>query len=117
MSLDGIWAFEIAGIYGWERVSTVYLEKGRYLGGGAFMYSKGTYVTEGKKIKINLQVTQHGEIRAVFGEKRERFETETIAKRDGDKIEGKARLIGAKSTVAQYPFRLLRLDDIPVLPK
>ena len=64
MSLDGIWAFEIAGIYGWERVSTVYLEKGRYLGGGAFIYSKGSYVTKGKKIKINLQVTQHGEMRA-----------------------------------------------------
>ena len=31
MSLDGIWVFEVAGIYGWERVSTVFLEKGRYL--------------------------------------------------------------------------------------
>ena len=117
MAFDGIWAFEIAGIYGWERVSTVYLEKGRYLGGGAFMYSKGTYVTDGKKIKINLKVTQHGEIRAVFGEKRERFETEMTAKRDGNRIQGKARLIGAKSTVAQYPFRLLKLDDIPGFPK
>jgi len=117
MSLDGIWAFEIAGIYGWERISTVYLEKGRYLGGGAFLYSKGNYVIDGKKIKFNLQVTQHGDMRAIFGEKRERFATEMTAKRDGDKIEGKARLKGAHSTVAQYPFRLLKLDDLPAIPK
>ncbi len=39
MSLNGVWSLEIAGIYGWERVSTVFLEDGRYLGGGATHFS------------------------------------------------------------------------------
>jgi len=34
MSIDGVWALEVADIYGWDRKSTVFLEKGRYLGGG-----------------------------------------------------------------------------------
>ena len=117
MSLDGIWIFEVAGIHGWERVSTVFLEKGRYLGGGALMFSQGNYVTDGKKIKFKLQVTQHGKAVAVFGEKRKQFHTELTAKRKGNKIEGKVRLKGARSTAAEYPFRLLRLADIPALPK
>ena len=73
MSLDGIWVFEIAGIYGWERISTAFLEKGRYLGGGAIMFSRGTYVLDGKQIKFMLDVTQHGDKRTVFGEKRKHF--------------------------------------------
>lgn len=117
MSLDGIWVFEVAGIYGWERVSTVFLEKGRYLGGGAVIFSQGTYVVDGNKIKIELKVTQHGEKQAIFGEKRKHFSTEATAKRDGDKIEGKVRLKGGKSSAAEYPFRLLRLADLPACPK
>ena len=117
MSLDGVWVFEVAGIHGWERVSTAFLEKGRYLGGGAMMFSQGNYVIDGKKVKIKLQVTQHGKAIAVFGEKRKRFHTEMIAKLKGNKIEGKVRLKGARSTAAEYPFRLLRLADIPAVPK
>ena len=71
MSIDGIWVCEVAGIFGWERVSTVYLEKGRYLGGGADIFSHGTYVTDGKRVKFKLSVTQHGNKISIFGEKRE----------------------------------------------
>jgi hypothetical protein len=39
MSLNGVWVLEVAGAFGWERVSTVFLEKGRYLGGGAIFFS------------------------------------------------------------------------------
>jgi len=117
MSLDGIWVFEIAGIYGWERVSTVFLEKGRYLGGGAIIFSRGTYVTKGKKVTMELDVTQHGKKGSLFGEKRKYFSTVMKAKRKGDKIEGKAYLKGAHSSTASYPFRLLRQTDIPDFPK
>lgn len=117
MKLDGIWVFEISGIYGWERISTVFLEKGRYLGGGSIMYSHGTYVADGKKIKFVLDVTQHGEKRIVFGEKRKHFTSIMSGKLDGDSIEGEAHLKGDKSTAARYHFRLLRLADIPALPK
>lgn len=117
MNLDGIWVFEISGLYGWERVSTVFLEKGRYVGGGAIMYSRGTYEVDGKKVKIKLDVTQHGEKQTVFGEKRKHFSTIMKARLDGNTIQGKARLKGARSTAAQYHFRLIRLDDIPPFPE
>ena len=117
MSLDGIWIFEVAGIHGWERVSTAFLEKGRYLSGGALIFSQGNYVTDGKKVKFKLDVTQHGKTVPIFGEKRKHFQTEMTAKRKGNKIEGKVRLKGARSTAAEYPFRLLRLADIPAISK
>ncbi len=117
MSLDGIWVFEVAGVYGWERVSSVFMEKGRYLSGGASAFSQGTYVSDGNKVKIKLQVTQHGETRAIFGEERKQFSVVLTAERDGDKIEGKVSLKGSKSTATKYTFRLLRQADLPPLPQ
>ena len=117
MSLDGIWVYEVAGIHGWERISTVFMEKGRYLGGGAIMFSQGTYAVKGKKVDIKLDVTQHGKKQAIFGEKRKHFSVELTAKRKGKTICGQARLKGSRSTAAEYPFRLIRLADLPALPK
>lgn len=111
-SLNGVWVLEIAGIYGWERIATVFLENGRYLGGGAFHYTQGSYVLDGKKVKFKLHLTQHGEKRTIFGEKSHHIYTEMIAKCKTNKIQGKARLKSAKSTAAEYPFQLLRQTDI-----
>ena len=116
MSLDGIWAFEVAGVYGWERVSTAFMEKGRYLSGSASGFSYGTYVSDGNKVKIKLQVTQLGKKRTIFGEKHKRFSIVMKATCDGDKIEGKISLKGAKSTATEHSFRLLRKADLPALP-
>ncbi|WP_198265233.1 hypothetical protein [sulfur-oxidizing endosymbiont of Gigantopelta aegis] len=117
MSVNGIWIFEIAGIYGWERISTTFLEKGRYLSGGAIMFSHGVYTVKGKKFSAHVDVTQHNDKQTVFGEKRRTFSVELTAKYKEDKIEGKARLKGSKSTVAEYKFRLLRLAPLPAIPK
>ena len=117
MSLDGIWSMEVGGIYGWERLSTVFFEKGRYLGGGPVMFSQGTYVIDGKKVKIENKVTQHGEKRIVYGEKRKQFSLVITAKRDGNKITGKAHRKGDKSTALKYPVRFIRLADLPAFPK
>ena len=117
MSLDGIWIFEVVGVYGWERVSTAFMEKGRFLSGSASAFSYGTYVADGNKVKIKLQVTQHGKKRTIFGEKHRRFSIVMKAKCDGDKIEGKASLKGAKSTATHYSFRLLRKLDLPAFPQ
>lgn len=117
MSLDGIWVLEVAGLYGWERVSTVFLEKGRYLGGGAIFFSQGTYASKGKKIKFKLDVTQHGEEQIIFGEKRKHFSTVMTAKLKGDMIKGRAHRKGAHSSVANYQFRLIRLADVPRISK
>ncbi len=117
MSVDGIYAFEIGGIFGWELMSTVVLEKGRYIGGGADFSTQGTYVTDGKKVKIKLEVTQYNEHGIVWGEKRKHFSSVITAKCKGKTIEGNVRLKGAQSTTVQYPVRLLRVANLPPFPK
>ena len=93
------------------------MEKGRFLGGSASTFSQGTYVLDGDKLKIKIQVTQHGEIRTIFGTERKRLSVVMKATYDGDKIEGKISLKGAKSTAAKYAFRLLRKADLPAFPE
>ncbi|MCU7835612.1 MAG: hypothetical protein KZQ83_10215 [gamma proteobacterium symbiont of Taylorina sp.] len=118
MSLDGIWVFEVAGLYGWERLSTVFMEKGRYLGGSSSIYSQGKYVIKGKKVKIQLDVTQHGDLSVVFGIKSRHFSTVTTAKikKKGQKIEGIVRMEGARSNVNTYHVRWIKQEKILALP-
>ena len=117
MSLEGIWSVEIGGIYGWERMGTVFFEKGRYLGGGLVMFSRGTYIVDGKKIKIKIKITQYGEKRIAYGAKRKQFSVVVTAKRDGNKIKGEAHRKGDKSNAFNYPVRFYKLADIPAFPK
>lgn len=119
MSLDGIWVLEIAGVFGWERVSTVFLEKGRYLGGGSIFFTQGRYSTKKNKVEFNLQVTRHNskDKTVVYGEVRKQFDTKVKAEIKQDKIVGTMRLVGAKSTAAKYHVRFLRKSDLPKTPK
>lgn len=116
MALDGIWTLEVAGIHGWERVSTAYLEKGRFLGGSAESHAIGIYSVKGKKFKAKVKVSQHGEIRTVFGKKHKRFTVLFSGKHEGDQLVGTISLKGAKSTDPEYPVRLLWQEDLPTPP-
>lgn len=117
-SLDGIWVLEAAGIFGWERLSTVFLEQGRYLGGGPIFFTQGTYVSKKNKITFNLQITRHNSKAktVVYGDVRKQFSTILEAKRVKNKIEGTMRLKGAKSSVATYRVRLLKKAELPEIP-
>lgn len=112
MSLNGVWVLEVAGAFGWERVSTVFLEKGRYLGGGAIFFSQGSYVKKGDKVKISLQVTRHGKEQTVFGKKSKFFSAVIKANVDKNGITGHVQIKDAHSSVAKYPVRLLRQTDL-----
>lgn len=116
MALDGIWVFKVAGIYEWERVSTVFMEKGRYLGGSSESHAVGTYRVDGKKVNATIKITQHGKIRSVFGEKKKRFSVVFSGKRKKDQIIGTVSLKEGKSTDTTYLVRLLKQEDIPALP-
>jgi hypothetical protein len=116
MALDGIWTLEVAGIHGWERVFTTFLEKGRSLSGSAESHTTGTYSVKGKKFKATVKVSQHGEIRTVFGEKHKQFTVLFSGKHEGDQIVGTISLKGAKSTDPKYPVRLLWQEVLPALP-
>ncbi|MCP3849016.1 MAG: hypothetical protein GY694_02085 [Gammaproteobacteria bacterium] len=112
MSLNGVWALEVAGVYGWERVSTAFLEKGRYLGGNANFFSQGSYTSKGKNIHMSLDVVRHGARIIIFGEKQKQFTVEFVGKKKNNIIKGYISLKGAHSSIARYPTQFIKLADI-----
>ena len=119
MSIDGIWVLEVAGVFGWERLSTIFLEKGRYLGGGSAFFTQGDYVVKKNKVRFNLQITKHNskDKTVIYGERHKQFSTQMKAKIKKDKIVGVMHLVGAKSTAEKYHVRLLKKADLPKIPK
>ena len=74
MKIDGIWGIEFHGLEGWERIGTAFLENGRYLAASANHYSIGSYEKKKKKFRAKVNVTQYGETRVVFRQKKENFD-------------------------------------------
>ena len=112
MPFDGVWTSELPGIYDWTRISTLFLEKGRYLGGGANHFEIGSYKADGDNIVINLQVTQFGEVRTLFGARRKHIDIVITGKREGNLILGTLQLKDATDDFG-YQVRLVRRQDIP----
>ena len=113
MPFDGVWTSELPGVYDWTRVSTLFLEKGRYLGGGPDHFEIGTYKIDGDNIVADLRVTQYGEVRTLFGAKHKHIDIIVSGKRDGDVIRGTLRLKDAQDDVMSYQIRLIRRQDLP----
>jgi hypothetical protein len=61
VKVDGIWKVEILGPFGWEAVSTAFLEKGRYLGASQDHYTIGHYEVSGDNIKVEAAMHPHSE--------------------------------------------------------
>ena len=90
MSVDGVWKVEMLGAYGWERISTAFLESGKYRTASKDHFSQGTYKQDGDRLSIEADMTVHGELRALFGRRDSRFDLGIEANVSGDKIVGKA---------------------------
>jgi hypothetical protein len=117
LTLDGAWAIEVMGLFGWDRTGIAFLDKGNILGGSSEFFHHGNYVTEGDdKVKIKLHFKSHGETVSVFGEKRKEFSAIIKATYQGDEIKGHATLVGARSDDVRYSCRLLRIGDLPTFP-
>jgi hypothetical protein len=74
MKIDGIWRVEFYGVDGWERVGTALLENGRYFAASADHYSIGTYKKKKDKFSAKVRITQHGDVRVIFGANSEVFD-------------------------------------------
>jgi len=91
MSINGIWSTEICGAYGWEPISTVFLENGHYIGGGRNHYSSGHYEEKANgSVVFKIDYNQFGQKRPLFGQKSEKLSLVIKARRDGDVILGAA---------------------------
>ena len=117
MILDGVWATEIMGLFGWDRTGISFLDKGNILGGSAEFFHHGNYVTEhDNKVKIRLHIMNHGDKVSIYGEKRSEFSVIIKATYQEDEIKGHATLVGARSDDVRYSCRLLKIGDLPKFP-
>ena len=109
MSVNGIWKVEMLGPYGWESVSTAFLEDGRYLASSQDHYAIGSYVLTGSQIKITATTHSHGQVRTMFGAREPTMELSFDGEVRGDQATGQAEDKKAKYSIT---FRATRLADL-----
>jgi len=109
MSVDGIWKVEMLGPYGWESMSTAFLEDGRYLASSQDHYAVGRYELTGDQIKVTAATHSHGEARTMFGGKNPHMELSFEGTFSGDQISGQAEDKQEKYSIT---FRAIRLADL-----
>ena len=97
MSFDGVWVVEMKGPYGWERIAMSFMRNGEYMGAGPNHYSLGTYKVDGDDFEMSVVVTQHGQLRTIFGKKfAGNLQVTSKGKIEGDKIVGTSKAKGLK---------------------
>ena len=111
MSIDGVWKAEWKGPYGWEKVGTVFLQNGSYLGASTDHFSTGSYTVDGDVVTADIQVTQYGKVRSVYGVKKRQLNQRVEAKiKEEGKIVGKSNASEGKKY--DVKVRLTRLGDL-----
>jgi len=110
MSVEGIWKVEMLGPYGWESVSTAFLEDGRYLAASQDHYVVGRYEMDGNQVRVRATTQSHGEARTMFGSRKPSMELSFDGELSGERIVGQAVDQDSKYTVT---FRATRLADLP----
>jgi hypothetical protein len=110
MNGDGIWKIEMLGAYGWENVSTAFLEDGKYKAASEDHYSVGSYAISGNKVKISARHIAHGQARTLFGAKDREINLNFEGELEGNRATGQATDDRGKFIVT---FRATRLADLP----
>ena len=111
MSCEGVWVVEMKGPYGWERIAMAFLKDGKYLGAGPNHYSVGSFKEDGDNLEMSVVVTQHGQLRTIFGKKfAGKLHVTSKCKIEKDKIIGTSKAKGIKNF--DVMLRLSRVDSI-----
>jgi hypothetical protein len=110
MSVDGIWKVEMLGPYGWESMSTAFLEDGRYLASSQDHYSVGRYELTGNQVKVKTSTHSHGQARTMFGVREPLMELSFEGTLSGDQISGQAEDKKDKYSITFRATRLANLD-------
>jgi len=111
MSCEGVWSLEIKGPYGWERIATVFMKGGKYLGASASHYSVGCYKEDGDNLEISIATTQYADVRTVFGTKyADKLQITYQCEIKKNKITGTGKAKGIKKH--EILIRLTRLDSL-----
>lgn len=111
MSIEGVWKLEMTGLYGWEHIATAFMQGGRYISASAHHYTIGSYQVDDDAFTAQTEVTQHGDMRTLFGSKKKHLKTSLTGK-----IKKEGRIVGTISPTEgkQYEInmRLTRLGDL-----
>ena len=110
MSVEGVWKVEMPGPYGWEAISTAFIEDGRYLSASQDHYTVGSYQINGKQLKVTVANHPHRPDRAMFGAPGAQSGLTFEGELDGDQISGQAEDKQAEYSIT---FRATRLADLP----
>ena len=109
MSVNGIWKIEMLGPYGWESVSTAFLEDGRYQASSQDHYAVGSYVLTGSQVKLTVTTYSHGQVRTMFGAREPQMDLSFDGEISGDQMNGQAEDKTGKYSIT---FRATRLADL-----
>jgi len=90
MSINGIWKIDMLGPYGWEAVSTAFLQDGRYWSGGSNQYAVGSYTQDGDKVISEVTVVVHGLKKPFLGRSASRYDLRFDGKLERNTITGSA---------------------------
>ena len=110
MSVNGIWKIEMLGPYGWDAISTAFMEDGRYLSASQDHYTIGRYQLDEKQIKMTVTNYPHRPDRAMFGVPGVQSGLIFDGQFSDDQISGQAEDTQAKYSIT---FRATRLADLP----
>jgi hypothetical protein len=111
MSCQGVWAVEMKGPYGWERIAIAFMKNGEYLGAGPNHYSVGSYKEDGDNFEMSVVVNQCGQLRTIFGKKfAGKIKVTSKCKIEKDKISGTSKAEGLKKF--DVMLRLIRIDNL-----
>ena len=110
MSCEGIWIVEMKGPYGWERIAFAFLKNGEYMAAGPNHYSVGSYKEDGDNFETTIVVTQHGQLRTIFGKKfAGKLQITSKGKIEKNKIIGTSKATGMKNF--DVMLRLTKVGD------
>ena len=110
MSLNGIWKIEMLTTYDWEPRATAYLRDGSYWGAGSQHYAVGNYTVDGTKFLADITIINHGEPRALFGKKVDRYDIAVEAEMSDGAYTGVGKDKDGNHVIQ---YRISRLADLP----
>ena len=111
MSAEGVWKVEMKCPFGWGKLETAFLENGRYVAASVDHYSTGTYAVDGDTFTADIQITQYGKVRTIFGSKKKKLSLRLEAKiKKTDRLVGNAN--PSKGKDFDMKVRLTHLGDL-----
>ena len=110
MSLNGIYKIEMLTTYDWESRATAFLRDGSYWGAGSQHYAVGNYTVDGAKFLADITIFNHGEPRALFGKKVDRYDIAVEAEISDGVFTGVGK---DKEGNHVIQYRITRLSDLP----